>query len=1055
MTITAVNDRDVLLRDSDTRNTDPTAGKYLTLTTTTPIFHVSSLGVGSPESITFTAIPVGISGDATFTITSGGTLSGTGNTRTLAFSDMQLDSVTITATLTVDGQTYITSQVITKVADGSSGTSGVATFVVVSTTSQVFSRATSAATFAPTSITLTATPYGGTATYQWQYWSGAAWTSISGATAATYAVASSAFTDARTFRVQATIGGVVYTDEMTLVQVTGGTNGVSAITGFLTNESATLAATAAGVVTDFSQGAGTFKVFEGVTDRTGTSVTYSVADQSGCTVAITTAGAYSVSAMSTDAATATLQAVYGGVTIQKVLSLAKAKVGAAGSTGNSVATAFLFKWATAQPSLPTGTSEFTWASGANTSYTGTDSWYISAAAAGGNPGTAGIQLWVVSKQLVVAAGTATSTVAYTTGAVLVAYAINGANGAPGIKSKVVTAYQWANGPAPTAVGSAIFTWAQNDYDNPPSGWTKNKTNAPALGYTMYEAGVSIVESSGAATSTVDWTTATIVGVAYMSTAGAQGTSGNSAVFAYSVIDGNTLNSTPASVTVDGTALPTTGTWGETRAWSATPGVPTAGQSLFQSNGIFNATTNKTTWGAPFLASLRVGSLSAVSTNTGSLTVGGTISSANGKFSVDVNGKVIMGDAEMRAADGTVILASSVPLNAAYAATGTLNSQQQWVDVSGTGRPADNASSDVVLVGTNVTVRGNSAVKTGGSDGSWDSSVYSRDSFTGGAYASAVVVNTTGSVMLALNGDASSSVGYQTLDYAIYLDAGAGIVRVFEFNSNPASFGAYEVGNVFAIVYDGSSVKYLKDGDVFYTSASWQSKVVGQVLFFDSSFATTGAALSGIRFGPMSSNAWESIGGSGKPQDNATVGAPAGTTVGGTEASVVASNAAAGKGAADAIPGINTSLSDKLTKSGNDIISGSLVLQSSQALLVGNTTNGVYYGSGGLVGKKAGVTTFAIAADGTATFAGTLSAATGSFAGTLAAGTTSTNSLSSLNSNLGAITAGSININSKFIVASDGSTTIQSATSGARTVISSSLIQVFDSGGNLRVRMGVW
>ncbi|WP_051971854.1 phage tail protein [Massilia sp. 9096] len=222
-------------------------------------------------------------------------------------------------------------------AAGYAGTNGAnAAYVVISSTGQVFSRATSAAAFAPTTLTLTATAYGPSATFQWQFLNGSTWTNVaSNGTAGSYTVASGDFTDSRTYRVQATINGTVYTDQMTVVQVTGGRdgqNGISAVTGFLTNESAALPATNAGVVSDFSGAAGTFKVYDGVTDKTGAAAAYSVSWQTGCTVSITSAGAYSVSAMTADSATAVLQAVYGGVTIQKTLSLAKAKAGAPGSS---------------------------------------------------------------------------------------------------------------------------------------------------------------------------------------------------------------------------------------------------------------------------------------------------------------------------------------------------------------------------------------------------------------------------------------------------------------------------------------------------------------------------------------------------------------------------------------------------------------------------------------------------------------------------------------------------------------------------------------------------
>lgn len=114
------------------------------------------------------------------------------------------------------------------------------------------------------------------------------------------------------------------------------------------------------------------------------------------------------------------------------------------------------------------------------------------------------------------------------------------------------------------------------------------------------------------------------------------------------------------------------------------------------------------------------------------------------------------------------------------------------------------------------------------------------------------------------------------------------------------------------------------------------------------------------------NVWASISGAGKPQSNATVGAPAGTLVagdfpGGRSASVVeqtAVNAEFGAAAA------NSQLPSKLNKAG-DTITGRINLAVQDGLFTGtDLNNGVYMGTNGLVGKKAGQTTFSIGTDGT-------------------------------------------------------------------------------------------
>ena len=99
----------------------------------------------------------------------------------------------------------------------------------------------------------------------------------------------------------------------------------------------------------------------------------------------------------------------------------------------------------------------------------------------------------------------------------------------------------------------------------------------------------------------------------------------------------------------------------------------------------------------------------------------------------------------------------------------------------------------------------------------------------------------------------------------------------------------------------------------------------------------------------------------------------------------------------------------------------------------------------------------------ATITGSLIAAGTITAGNIAAGTitatelaagsvTATKinvaTLSAISADLGSVTAGTLNVGT-------GGVTIQSGSSGARIVMSNSKIEVYDSGGTLRVRLGLW
>ena len=122
---TIVNDRDVLLQATSPRLTAPEAGAALLLTVDTPVFHVSTSGGGSPAVVNFKTTQINLPGTVQFSCSAGGVLSGTGNTRSLAYSAMSVQQVTVTATLLHDsGVTFTAQQIVNKVQDGSNGVPG-------------------------------------------------------------------------------------------------------------------------------------------------------------------------------------------------------------------------------------------------------------------------------------------------------------------------------------------------------------------------------------------------------------------------------------------------------------------------------------------------------------------------------------------------------------------------------------------------------------------------------------------------------------------------------------------------------------------------------------------------------------------------------------------------------------------------------------------------------------------------------------------------------------------------------------------------------------------
>jgi len=118
-----VGERDKALRATVPRNINPTMGKYLQLDADPIAVHLDADGVTTTPVITFTAKTVGFEATVLWSITSGGTLNGSGkNVRTMDASSMTAASVRVIATVTYEGQAYIATKTIFKVTDGKAGT---------------------------------------------------------------------------------------------------------------------------------------------------------------------------------------------------------------------------------------------------------------------------------------------------------------------------------------------------------------------------------------------------------------------------------------------------------------------------------------------------------------------------------------------------------------------------------------------------------------------------------------------------------------------------------------------------------------------------------------------------------------------------------------------------------------------------------------------------------------------------------------------------------------------------------------------------------------------
>ena len=166
-------------------------------------------------------------------------------------------------------------------------------------------------------------------------------------------------------------------------------------------------------------------------------------------------------------------------------------------------------------------------------------------------------------------------------------------------------------------------------------------------------------------------------------------------------------------------------------------------------------------------------------------------------------------------------------------------------------------------------------KTGGTDGSWDSQVYSSQGFVRGAYASARISSTSGSAVFGLNSDPTTDASYTSVDYAFFFSNGS--VAIYESGTLVYASGTYTTGDTAYVIYDGSNVRYYLNGTLLRTV----SRTIGSALYLDSSIRTSNLAFNQLAFGPMGEIGTQGTQGTQGTTGTATQGAT-GTATQGTQ-----------------------------------------------------------------------------------------------------------------------------------------------------------------------------
>ena len=194
-----------------------------------------------------------------------------------------------------------------------------------------------------------------------------------------------------------------------------------------------------------------------------------------------------------------------------------------------------------------------------------------------------------------------------------AYAgVAGVAGSAGQRSITINAFAWGTS-MPAIIAAITYTWATGAVSAYPAGWTGSAPASTASGQTLYQISLVITDLTGVSATTVsNWSAAVSNTIGYRLD-GSIGPQGNSARVAYIVTTSGTPPTTPIALTGD--QAPT--------SWSFTAtSILTAGQYMYQSDGIL-ATGGNIAWGIPYLSNLKVGSLSALSADLGTVSISTT------------------------------------------------------------------------------------------------------------------------------------------------------------------------------------------------------------------------------------------------------------------------------------------------------------------------------------------------------------------------------------------------------------------------------------------------
>ena len=650
--------------------------------------------------------------------------------------------------------------------------------------------------------------------------------------------------------------GSTFTDSVSLVKVQSGADGTGSKSGYLTNESQTLAADNSGAVSDFSPATGSFKVFNGTTDVTSEAAfDIPTGGAVNCTGSINASGVYSVTVMSADQATLTVRAQHGPTTLTKVFSLSKSRAGAAGAAAKVITLlsdrqSITYDGAgTAAPSTQTTTFSVI-----RQNTTNAVVWTITDASGVTRTPTATYLTTISTTSVTMTESQFTAARQSTQGVIVTATVTDGvtlsdsisvvrlSDGAAGLQQAVVTLYVRSSSIPSVPSTLSTYTFATSTLTGHNNSWTQ--TVPTANGNPLYIIQASAI--SGSTTDTIatgEWTTPSILNQDGINTA---------QVLIYK--RSATSPSLP-SATVTYT-FATGGITGLTNGWSST--VPTTdGNPLYVSSAVASSTQTTDTilsgeWAtATIVAQDGTSGTSGLSTAIVALyqrafaaptvpsnTITWTFSTSaatniNNGWSQNIPAQ------DSNAYPLWIITASAVSTGSTDTITsGEWASPQKFSQDGYLG-----LTWTPVLANSDMSRSTNGFRRTISPSSLWNTGVYSLERWTQ-AKITFVTINTTTSVSVGLNTDPTTDSSYTSIDYGVYLDNTATIYRIT--NGTLVSLAlTYTTGDVFSISHENTDVVLYKNGTPLYT---WTGiTTAGTAYALDSSFKDVNSEISNITF----------------------------------------------------------------------------------------------------------------------------------------------------------------------------------------------------------------